>query len=56
MRPVAQFLDKTWATVGARKTGDPAGQIRAGLAYVEQRYGTPCSAWAFWLRQEPHWY
>jgi hypothetical protein len=53
---VAQFLDKTWATVGARKTADPAGQIRAGLTYVEQRYGTPCSAWAFWQKQSPHWY
>jgi hypothetical protein len=51
-----QFLNRTWATVGARKTSDPEGQIRAGLTYVERRYGTPCSAWAFWLRQSPHWY
>jgi hypothetical protein len=53
---IAQFLDRTWPTVGARKTPDPEAQIRAGLAYIDQRYGTPCRAWGFWLRQRPHWY
>lgn len=53
---IAQFLDRTWATVGARKTPDPEAQVRAGLVYVERRYGSPCEAWRFWLAQRPHWY
>lgn len=54
---IAQFLDKTWGTVDAEKTSDPGGQIRAGLEYIDQRYGTPCSAWSFWTAQTPsHWY
>jgi hypothetical protein len=44
---IAQFLNSTWATVGAKKTGDPAGQIDAGLKYIQQRYGDPESAWNF---------
>lgn len=51
-----QFLDSTWATVGAVRTPDPTQQIVAGLAYIRQRYGRPSSAWAFWQRQSPHWY
>jgi TP901 family phage tail tape measure protein len=42
-----QFLDSTWSGVGARKTSDPAAQIRAGLAYIANRYGSPGSAVAF---------
>ena len=44
---IFQFLDSTWALVGATKTSDPAAQIRAGLDYIKQRYGTPCSAWSY---------
>ena len=43
-----QFLDTTWASVGARKTSDPAGQAAAGMRYIKQRYGTPVNAQAFW--------
>jgi hypothetical protein len=33
---------------------NPETQIRWGLWYVENRYGTPCGAWSFWQRN--HWY
>ena len=49
-----QFLDSTWATVGASKTSDPSAQISAGLAYIAQRYGNPLNAQAFW--QANGWY
>jgi TP901 family phage tail tape measure protein len=51
-----QFLNSTWATVGAKKTSDPAGQISAGLEYIRQRYGTPIAAYSAWLSRSPHWY
>lgn len=51
---IFQFLNSTWGLVGARKTSDPAGQIEAGLDYVQSRYKTPCGAWSFW--QKNHWY
>lgn len=43
---MAQFLDQTWAQYGCSKTSDPAEQIRCGLRYVQQRYGTPAAALA----------
>lgn len=43
---IAQFLDATWAGVGGSKTSDPTLQIRYGLAYIKNRYGTPAAAWA----------
>jgi hypothetical protein len=55
-----QFLDSTWSTVGAKKTSDPTRQLRAGLDYIAQRYGTPEKAWSFWWHQDDdgkgHWY
>ena len=27
-------------------------QINKGLDYIEHRYGSPCEAWAFWLKQD----
>jgi hypothetical protein len=37
------------------KTGnDYKAQVRAGLSYIKHRYGSPCSAWAFW--QNRRWY
>ncbi len=42
---IAQFLDSTWATVGATKTSNPTLQIVAGLAYIKMRYGSPVNAW-----------
>lgn len=32
------------------------GQIRWGLTYIRQRYGSPCAALAFWRSKSPHWY
>lgn len=49
-----QFLDSTWASVGATKTSDPAGQAQAGLKYIANRYGTPSKAWAF--HKANNWY
>jgi hypothetical protein len=51
---IGQFLDSTWATVGASKTSDPTAQIAAMLTYIRQRYGDPMSAWAF--KQSHNWY
>lgn len=41
-------------TAGADWATNPATQIRWGLGYIKDRYGTPCGAWGFW---EAHgWY
>jgi hypothetical protein len=53
---IAQFLNSTWASVGATKTSDPGGQIVAGLRYILQAYGNPANAWAKWQSRSPHWY
>jgi SLT domain-containing protein len=53
---IAQFLDSTWAGVGAAKTSDPTAQIAAGLRYIAQVYGSPANAYARWLSRSPHWY
>ena len=34
------------AAAGADYMTDPATQIRWGLGYIHDRYGTPCGAWA----------
>jgi resuscitation-promoting factor RpfB len=36
------------ATAGADWATDPATQIKWGLGYIQERYGDPCKAWAFW--------
>jgi hypothetical protein len=36
------------ASAGADWQTNPATQIRWGLGYIKDRYGTPCSAWSFW--------
>jgi hypothetical protein len=51
---IPQFLDSTWASTGIAKTSDGYRQIDAGLIYIEQRYGTPCSAWSH--SQAKNWY
>ena len=51
---IAQFIDATWATTGIAKTSDAYLQIDAGLVYIEERYGSPCAAWAF--HQANNWY
>jgi hypothetical protein len=43
---IPQFLNSTWAGTGIAKTSDGYRQIDAGLIYIENRYGSPCAAWA----------
>lgn len=42
------------APYGADYLTNPVPQIRWGLDYIKNRYGTPCGAWSFW--QGEHWY
>jgi hypothetical protein len=42
------------ATVAADWRTNPATQIKWGLGYIRDRYGTPSAAWAFW--QANGWY
>jgi len=35
---------------------NPATQITWGMAYIADRYGTPCKALAAWTSRSPHWY
>ena len=51
---IAQFLDSTWAGTGIAKTSDGYRQIDAGLIYIENRFGSPCGAWAH--SQSKGWY
>jgi hypothetical protein len=51
---IPQFLDSTWAGTGVAKTSDGYRQIDAGLIYIQQRYGSPCAAWAH--SQQVNWY
>ncbi|HEU0192632.1 MAG TPA: hypothetical protein VH912_21180 [Streptosporangiaceae bacterium] len=49
------------AAFGADWRTNPVPQIRWGLSYIGQRYGSPCGAWAWWQRTDPrpypgHWY
>lgn len=44
------------ATVGADYRTNPVTQIKWGLNYIKQSYGTPCGAWDFWNNRFPHWY
>lgn len=51
---IGQFLNTTWATLGATKTSDPTTQINLMLQYVKNRYGTPSAAWTF--HKANNWY
>lgn len=44
------------ASVGADYRTNPITQIKWGLGYIKQSYGTPCGAWNFWNNRFPHWY
>ena len=45
---------KRMASEGADWKTNPATQIKWGLKYVKERYGTPCKAWAF--KRAKGWY
>ncbi|MEE1756307.1 transglycosylase SLT domain-containing protein [Streptomyces sp. SP18CS02] len=42
------------SSAGADWQTNPATQIKWGLNYMNDRYGSPCGAWDFW--QANHWY
>jgi Transglycosylase SLT domain len=42
------------ASAGPDWQTNPATQIKWGLGYIKQRYGSPCNAWASW--QAHGWY
>lgn len=43
--------------LGRCRLGDqPVTQIRWGLGYIKNVYGTPCNAWSLWQSRYPHWY
>jgi hypothetical protein len=42
------------ATFGDDWRTNPATQIKWGLSYIDNRYGTPCGAWNFFLNN--NWY
>nr|WP_323378906.1 transglycosylase SLT domain-containing protein [Streptomyces smaragdinus] len=42
------------ASAGGDWKTNPATQIKWGLDYMNDRYGSPCDAWSFW--QTHHWY
>lgn len=44
------------AQFGADYRTNPLTQIRWGLWYIQQSYGTPCGALSFWQAKSPHWY
>ncbi|MGL5866102.1 MAG: hypothetical protein ACRCYX_09555 [Dermatophilaceae bacterium] len=44
------------ATVGADYRTNPVTQIKWGLQYIKDAYGTPCSALDAWESRSPHWY
>ncbi|MFM9447260.1 transglycosylase SLT domain-containing protein [Streptomyces acidiscabies] len=42
------------SSVGSDWQTNPATQIKWGLNYMNERYGSPCDAWSFW--QANNWY
>jgi hypothetical protein len=42
------------ASFGSNWRYSPLTQVKWGLSYISQRYGTGCGAWAFW--QANGWY
>ena len=35
---------------------NPITQIKWGLWYIDEVYGSPCNAWSTWQSRSPHWY
>ncbi len=44
------------ATMGADWRTNPVTQMRWGLKYIKETYGTPAEAWRQWQSRSPHWY
>ncbi|MDN0194537.1 transglycosylase SLT domain-containing protein [Streptomyces sp. S.PNR 29] len=45
---VQAYPGSKMASAGADWRTNPATQIKWGLNYMNDRYGSPCDAWAFW--------
>lgn len=44
------------ASAGADWQTNAATQIKWGLGYIHDRYGSPCAAWSFETSHTPNWY
>lgn len=44
------------ASAGADWRTNAATQIKWGLGYIKDRYGSPGQAYSQWLARQPHWY
>jgi hypothetical protein len=44
------------ASAGADWKTNPATQIKWGIGYIADRYGSPSNAYAQWKARSPHWY
>jgi hypothetical protein len=44
------------ASAGADWRTNPETQIKWGLEYIKESYGSPASAWRVWQSRSPHWY
>ncbi|MFD4553263.1 peptidoglycan DD-metalloendopeptidase family protein [Streptomyces sp. NPDC058469] len=44
------------ASAGSDWLTNYATQIRWGLGYIDDRYGTPANAYSKWMARSPHWY
>lgn len=54
-----QFMPMHWVPGGYLPKGPFSSvdeQVRAGLRYIRDRYGTPANAYGKWLSRSPHWY
>ncbi|MGW1892287.1 aggregation-promoting factor C-terminal-like domain-containing protein [Streptomyces sp. NPDC002004] len=45
---VQAYPGSKMSSVGADWRTNPATQIKWGLNYMNQRYGSPCQAWSYW--------
>lgn len=41
---------------GDYQPGAAGAQIKWGLDYIHDRYGSPCAAWSFEMSHTPNWY
>jgi hypothetical protein len=57
---IAQFMPSTWGNYKVEKTAEARLQIKYGLRYIHNRYGSAsdpngaCNAWRYW--QKHNWY
>lgn len=47
---------KKMSSAGGDWKSNPETQIKWGLQYIKERYGSPSKAWSFWNSKNPHWY